>query len=234
MKKVMIITGGSRGIGYAISQHFKQANFKVVNLSRSPNNIEDTLNLETDLASPTSLKEHQTCLIQELEGATQAVIVHCAAGHSSDTVLTANTETLNKDLAINIVSPTLLNQMLLPHMPQSSSVVFIGSTLSEKAVPGCYSYVTSKHAVIGMMRSVCQDLTGKGIHTACICPGFTDTEMLREHIGYEPEAEKSISEMVTFGRLITPEEIAQTVFFAANTPAINGSVIHANLGQIER
>ncbi|RLV59716.1 SDR family oxidoreductase [Parashewanella curva] len=234
MQKVMIVTGGSRGIGYAVSQHFKQAQFKVINLSRSPNNIQDTLNLKTDLSSPTSLKEHQARLIQELEGATQVVIVHCAAGHTGDTIFTANAETLNKDLAINIVSPTLLNQMLLPHMPESSSVIFIGSTLSEKAVPGCYSYVTSKHAVIGMMRSVCQDLAGKGVHTACICPGFTDTEMLREHISHEPEAEKSISQMVTFGRLIAPEEIAKTVFFTANTPAINGSVIHANLGQIER
>jgi 3-oxoacyl-[acyl-carrier protein] reductase len=68
-------------------------------------------------------------------------------------------------------------------MGPGSSVLYVGSTLSEKAVPGSFSYVVSKHAQLGMMRATCQDLMGTGIHTAMVCPGFTDTEMLRNHLG---------------------------------------------------
>jgi NAD(P)-dependent dehydrogenase (short-subunit alcohol dehydrogenase family) len=83
-----------------------------------------------------------------------------------------------------------------------------------------------------MMRATCQDLVGTGIHTACICPGFTDTEMLRDHV--PTEAMGAISAMSAFGRLIDPEEIASTLLWAADSPVLNGAVIHANLGQVER
>lgn len=84
------------------------------------------------------------------------------------------------------------------------------------------------------MRSTCQDLAGTGIHTACVCPGFTDTEMLREHLGNESAAVEAVCEQSTFGRLIQPEEIAETILFCAQNPVINGSVLHSNLGQRER
>ena len=87
--------------------------------------------------------------------------------------------------------------------------------------------------MIGMMRATCQDLAGSGIHTACICPGFTDTEMLRAHVGDSDEVLKMIGNMSSYSRLIEPVEIARSIEFAVANPVINGSVIHANLGQIE-
>ena len=83
------------------------------------------------------------------------------------------------------------------------------------------------------MRATCQDLAGSGIHTACICPGFTDTEMLRAHVGDSQDILDSIAAGSTFGRLIEPDEIARTIEFAIANPVINGTVIHANLGQVE-
>ena len=94
-------------------------------------------------------------------------------------------------------------------------------------------YVTSKHAIVGMMRATCQDLANTGIHTVCVCPGFTDTEMLRTHVGQDEEILKSIASLSTFNRLINPEEIAAAIQFAAKNPVMNGAVMHANLGQIE-
>ena len=117
-------------------------------------------------------------------------------------------------------------------MGAGSCILYVGSTLSEKAVPGSFSYVVSKHAIVGMMRGTCQDLAGTGIHTACVCPGFTDTEMLREHV--PDDAMASVSAMSAFGRLIEPAEVAATLLFAAENPVLNGAVLHANLGQVER
>jgi len=83
-----------------------------------------------------------------------------------------------------------------------------------------------------MMRAVTQDLAGRGIHTACICPGFTDTEMLRAHV--PAEALESVRSMSAFDRLVDPDEIAECLYWASRNPVINGAIIHANLGQIER
>jgi 3-oxoacyl-[acyl-carrier protein] reductase len=86
--------------------------------------------------------------------------------------------------------------------------------------------------MVGMMRATCQDLADTGIHTVCICPGFTDTEMLRAHV--PADALDSIRAMSAFNRLIDPAEIADAIFWAAGSPVIDGAVIHANLGQVER
>ncbi len=130
-----------------------------------------------------------------------------------------------------MVAPNTLNYFAIPYMKRGSSIIYVGSTLAEKAVPGTYTYVVSKHALIGMMRSTCQDLAGQEIHTACVCPGFTDTEMLREHV--PAEAMDGIRAMSAYGRLSDPDEIAETIFWAATNPVINGAVLHANLGQRE-
>ena len=85
-----------------------------------------------------------------------------------------------------------------------------------------------------MMRASCQDLDNSGIHTCCICPGFTDTKMLRQHLGNDEEIIKQVADNMTAHRLVEPQEIAELCYFCANHAVINGSVLHANLGQIER
>mmetsp|Transcript_6836 Transcript_6836/g.11293 ORF Transcript_6836/g.11293 Transcript_6836/m.11293 type:complete len:121 (+) Transcript_6836:250-612(+) len=117
---------------------------------------------------------------------------------------------------------------MIPCVILRSSIIFIGSTLSEKAVGGTLSYSTSKHAVVGLMRATTQDLFGTGIHTSLVCPGFTDTPMLRKHLGDDAD---SIASNNAYGRLVKPEEIAKLVLTTAHSPALNGSVLHANLGQ---
>ena len=57
-------------------------------------------------------------------------------------------------LQINIQAINTLNRALLPLMPAGSSLLLVGSTLSEKAVKGAYSYIVSKHAQLGMMRAI--------------------------------------------------------------------------------
>lgn len=82
------------------------------------------------------------------------------------------------------------------------------------------------------MRSTCQDLDNTGIHTCCVCPGFTNTQMLRDRIADKPEVIAAIEQQVCAKRLIEPNEIAELLFYCAEHPVINGSVMHANLGQI--
>ena len=228
----LVITGASSGIGLATAAVFIESGYTVINLSRSACDVDGVTNITCDLADPNFLPDIETTLLAGIAEAETLCLVHNAARLAHDCVAEISPEELRNVYEINLIAPTVLNRTLLPSMSPGSSILYVGSTLGEKAVPGSFSYVTSKHASIGMMRATCQDLAGSGVHTACINPGFTDTEMLRDHIPADLMAE--IAQMSAYGRLIKPSEIARTLLFAAQTPVINGSVMNANLGQIER
>jgi NAD(P)-dependent dehydrogenase (short-subunit alcohol dehydrogenase family) len=231
--KTLIITGASKGIGFQVAKMAAEKSYRVINISRSDAAHASIENHNIDLAAPDAAGKF-ALLVEELQIDGHITLIHNAAELKSDSAANTATSDFRHTLELNVVAPHILNQILIPKMTQGSGIIYVGSTLSEKAVANTYSYVVSKHALIGMMRSTCQDLANTGIHTACVCPGFTDTEMLRAHVGEDAEIIESLSTLSTFGRLVTPEEIANTIVFAAENPVINGAVIHANLGQVER
>ncbi len=229
--KTAIVTGASKGIGLATATLFCNQGYRVINLSRSPAADERIDNKTIDLSQDDASEQLKRALEDLEEG--PMVLIHNAAVLVNDSALSAKPGDLRRTIDINVIGPHLVNQAILPRMESGSAIIYLGSTLSEKAVANSFSYVTSKHAVVGMMRATCQDLVGTGIHTCCICPGFTNTEMLRTHVSNDSGTLTSLGGMTAFNRLIEPEEIAKTILFAAENPVINGAVVHANLGQIE-
>lgn len=230
----LVITGASRGIGLATAELFAGEGWRVINISRSPIPLSAAVQLDIDLSDPAWESTHTRVLQDAVAGSARIALVHNAGLLGKDSVPTLDAAHLSRALQVNVIAPQQLNRLLLPLMPSGSSIIYVGSTLGEKAVAGACSYVVSKHALIGLMRATCQDLAGRGIHTACVCPGFTDTEMLRAHVGADEAVLGSLAGSMTFGRLIRPSEVAETIRFCALSPVINGSVIHANLGQVER
>ncbi len=230
--RTLVVTGGSRGIGLATARRFCDEHYRVVNLSRtSPpdGRIEShSIDLSRD-----DVEMALNGLLSQLIEPGEITLVHNAAQMDSDSVTTIEAERFTDILRLNVIAPQILNRCLIDRMQPGSSIIYVGSTLAEKAVANAFSYVTSKHALVGMMRATCQDLAGSGVHTACICPGFTDTEMLREHVGDDPRMLGQIAGLSTFGRLIDPGEIAECIYLASRNPVLNGAVVHANLGQIE-
>lgn len=233
MSRVLVITGASKGIGLAVAQRFAEQGYRVINISRSPCPLETVINLSVDLLGPGWARECQAELQEHIGEPTQLVLVHNAAVLTKESVQTATAEVLRQVLELNVIAAAELNGLLIPQMPAGSSIIYVGSTLGTKAVANTYAYVISKHAVVGQMRATCQDLAGTDIHTACVCPGFTETEMLREHLGANPDVREQITAGIAFKRLVKPSEIAETIWFCSQNPVINGAVIHANLGQIE-
>lgn len=230
---IAIISGASVGIGRATARAFQDGGYEVVNLSRRQCDLPGVHNLSCDLAEPTAVGDALEALLAHISGLSEICLVHNASQMRKDSAENCSDQSLRAVLETNLVAVNRINRTLLPAMGPGSSVLYVGSTLSEKAVPGAFSYVVSKHAQLGMMRSTCQDLMGSGIHTALICPGFTDTEMLRNHLGNDEALLQQIGAMNSFGRLIEPEEIASLLFWAHRNPVINGAVLHANLGQKE-
>ncbi len=233
-KKYLVITGGSSGIGLATAKLFLEKEFQVINLSRNLCPLTDVVNIQVDLAIKGFEENLKQELLPQLEDSETVILVHNAARLDKDNVENIQATNLRDILEINVVTPTILNQIVMPKMSKGSAIIYVGSTLSEKAVPGAFSYVTSKHAAVGLMRATCQDLIDRGINTACVCPGFTDTPMLRNHLNDDETIIEQIKTMNAQNRLIEPSEIAQTIYFAATNSVINGAIVHANMGQKER
>ncbi|MFT7049052.1 MAG: 3-oxoacyl-[acyl-carrier protein] reductase [Halioglobus sp.] len=226
----LVITGASRGIGLATAERFLEAGYRVVNISRSASPSPHIIQVNADLFDPGWCDTVAGDISAAVEGASQVTLVHNAALQSHGGVEQLDAQTLRRVLELNVVAPVTLNRLVLPAMKAGSSIIYIGSTLSFKATAGVAAYVTSKHALLGLMRSTCQDLGGSGIHTACVCPGFTDTEMLR---GYGGEILEQLAQASTMGRLVKPVEVAESIFFCASNPAVNGTMLRADLGLIE-
>ena len=228
---VLLITGASAGIGLHAAELFLKSDYQVINLSRRRCPLDAVTHINCDLSEPGFIEQISPQIASTLQAADRIILIHNAAKLTNDSAVETPSNNLREVIEINLIAPNTLNYFTIPYMNEGSAVLYVGSTLSEKAVPNSFSYVTSKHGMVGMMRATCQDLAGRGIHTACICPGFTDTEMLRQHV--PSEAMDSVAQMSAYNRLVQPDEIAQTLLWAAHNPVINGAVLHANLGQIE-
>lgn len=229
-KKLVIITGASKGIGFATANKFVSEGHEVINLSRTNCELEGVTNFNVDLGGKENLQHALDAKIKPAikQHNLPVSLVHNACYYENDTYETLEYDRFLDVLKVNILAVQLLNQNIIPIMQTSSSILYVGSTLSEKASRTCLSYTTSKHAMAGIMKATAQDLAGKNISSTMICPGFTNTEMLREHLQGNLDFAKK---KALFGRLVEPEEIAELIYFCSNNPSVNGSVIHANLGE---
>ncbi len=231
MTKYLVITGGSRGIGKATIAHFIEEQWKVVNISRNPCTLPGVKNISIDLSKPEHVTQFADRLTESVEGASTIALVHNAGYQTKDTVESIELNDLIETLNINVISSSLLNKIFIPLMSPGSAIIYLGSMLAERGVPGNASYIVSKHAVLGLMRATCQDLYGKGISTVCICPGLVETELLRKSM--DDDMIKYLLDNYIIGkRLINPSEIAKVIHSCVASPAINGSIIPVNLGVI--
>ncbi len=169
MSKIAVITGGSKGIGLATAERFKAAGYNIVNISRSPSPMESVHHITADFSQQNWQASVADNLRSVVKGASSIALIHNAAVLYKDSIDQLPAEQLRFVMEVGLVAPAILNQLLLPAMLPGSSILYIGSTLGEKAVANAASYVISKHALVGLMRSTCQDLAGRNIHTACMC-----------------------------------------------------------------
>src|SRR3989339_545404 len=137
--KYAIITGASRGIGLATAKRFLQEGYQVINLARTPCPLPEVKNIKIDL-SVSLVPDTQTRLQHSLTDLLVKPIDTIALIHNAGMV--------HKDRA-----------------HQGSSIIYLGSTLSYKGVSDYFSYIVSKHGVLGMMRASAQDLKPFGIHS---------------------------------------------------------------------
>lgn len=229
MSGTLVISGGSHGIGRATVASFLQSGWRVVNLSRTPCEDPAVHTISVDLAGDQLSDFGWQCALAKLSPtAGRLCIVHNAGEFVRDSAAGVDVDYLQRAFRLMVLAPCLLNGLLVPRLAEHSSIIYVGSTLSELGVPNAFSYIAIKHAVVGMMRATQQDMAGRGVHSCCVCPGVTETRMIS---GDDGRPADFVAKRVSMRRLLKPREVADVIRFAADNASINGAVIHANLGQ---
>lgn len=248
--KVVVITGTSVGIGRASAIKYAAEGAKVIGIARRENLL---LELKADIEAAGGVfvpyvgdvtnKADLEGLIDkavELYGKID-ILINCA-GTTDKLYMCHNTDNEMWDniLAINLTAPYIATKRALKYMlkqENGGSIVNVGSVSSVRACVGGVSYTSSKHAIMGLTRSVAYGYAKMGIRCNLVMPGGVDTylcspERLKTH---DPEG--SVPNSVVCGpmiRLAQPEEIADVIMYASSDDAsiLNGAIIAADAGYL--
>ena len=227
--RTVLVTGGNRGIGYAIAQEFVAAGHRVAVTARSGKGPEGTLSVVADVTDAASLD----AAIKEVEEALGPIEVLVAnAGITKDTLLLRMS-----DEEFESVVDTNLNGVfrVLKRVTKSmlkqkfGRVILIGSVVGLLGSAGQVNYSATKSALVGIARSVTRELGSRNITANVVAPGFIDTDMTSE---LSEELAKSYRERIPAGRFASPEEVAKVVCWLASDDAsyISGAVIPVDGG----
>ena len=123
-------------------------------------------------------------------------------------------------MGVNLKSIFLSFKHAWPHLRNNdgSYMVNVGSISSFVGQAGTPAYTASKHGVLGLSRSIALDYAAVGLRCNCVCPGITDTPMLREHLDATGHAEEALAKRlrrVPTGKALQPDDIARAVLYLA-------------------
>jgi NAD(P)-dependent dehydrogenase (short-subunit alcohol dehydrogenase family) len=222
--KTVVVTGGKRGIGAAISARFASEN--VIPLSSSDLDVTD---------------EAAVARVFEEIGAVD-VLVNNAGVSTSAPLKRTTLADWERQLAVNATGAFLCARAVLPGMAERDSgrIVTVASVASHHGSRYTAGYTASKHAVLGLTRSIAAEVAGTGVTCNAVCPGYVRSDMTARTIETIEartgrDGETALAEMSPLGRLIEPEEVAFAVaFFAAEEAgAINGQTLIIDGGGVQ-
>ncbi len=170
---------------------------------------------------------------------TLQTVVNCAGIVHVGCLHEYSEEDWDRLMDVNLKSIFLSLKYAIPHLREHrrSYMANVGSVGSFIGQAGTPAYTASKHAVLGLSRSIALDYARDGLRCNCICPGITDTPMLRYHLNTTPDPEATLTQRlrrVPTGAVIRPEDVARAaVYFCSETSAgITGTSLVVDGGYI--
>jgi len=248
----VVVTGASRGIGSTIAANFATRGARVSLLGRNAENLHTVAKAlgGASVATPivTDVTDGNSVAAAFAQAREQFGPVHILinnAGQAASAKFTDTDEALwNRIMAVNVNGTYLCARQAVPDMLQVGfgRIVNVASIAGLRGAAYISAYVTSKHAVIGFTRSLALELANKNITVNAVCPGYTDTDIVREAIANivrktgrsEAEALATLVATNPQRRLITPEEVAHTVSWlcAPGAESITGQSIVVAGGEV--
>ncbi len=229
MSRVVVVTGGAKGIGKAVAERFAAQGDRVEAVGRD----------RLDVTDEQMVKEF-------FEQAGPVDVLVNNAGVASGAPLARTTlDDWRAHLDVNATGAFLCTRAVMGGMIERGDgrIVTVASIAGLVGARYTAAYSASKHAAIGLMRSTAAEAAGTGVTANAVCPAYVDTDMTRRTVENivaktgraADEARAEIEKMTPLGRLLEPNEVAAAVVFLASPEAgaINGQTLVLDGGGIQ-
>lgn len=245
--KVAIITGGAGGIGRAAGQLFVAEGARVLLADVDEDALRDAVaeiggnQVSYSVTDVTDLEanEQMVVLAEERYGGVDVMLANAGIEGQVRPIVDYDVATFDRVLAVNVRGVWLGLKAAIPAMQKrgGGSIVITSSTAGVSGSPGISAYITSKHAVIGMMRTAALECAPMGIRVNTVNPSPVETRMMRSlEEGMAPGAGDQVQEMIRtripLQRYGEPDDIARVMLFLASDDSsfVTGSVYMADGG----
>jgi NAD(P)-dependent dehydrogenase (short-subunit alcohol dehydrogenase family) len=229
VSRVVVVTGGTKGIGKAVAERFAAAGERVEAIGRDELDVTD---------------EGQVTAFFERLGRVDVLVNN--AGIASGAPLASTTlDDWRAHFDVNATGAFLCTRAVVGGMIERGDgrIVTVASTAGLAGVRYTAAYAASKHAAVGLMRATAAEVAGTGVTANAVCPAWVRTDMTRRTVENivaktgrtADEAESELEAMTPLGRLLEPDEVAAAVVFLASPEAgaINGQTLLLDGGGLQ-
>ena len=241
LKRAMLLTGASRGIGHATVKRFSSAGWRVITCSRHPfpeqcpwgAGPED--HIQVDLSDHGDTARAIAEIRERLDGGELHALVNNAAispkaeGGARLGSVDTDVDTWSNVFRVNFFAPIMMARGLIEELKKAKgSVVNVTSIAGSRVHPFAgAAYATSKAALASLTREMAADFGRVGVRVNAIAPGEIDTAIL------SPGTDKIVQDQIPMNRLGTPDEVAKIIYVLCSETSsyVNGAEIHINGGQ---
>jgi NAD(P)-dependent dehydrogenase (short-subunit alcohol dehydrogenase family) len=244
--RVALVTGAGRGIGRVTAELLAARGARVMASARSENELAATgLDyVAADLGSPEGC-ERAVAEAEQRLGPVEILVCNHGIGSAHERVIWEQDPALwDETLRVNLSGPFHLSRLVTAGMVQRGygRLVYTSSTAGQVAEPASAAYNSSKHGLLGLMRSVAQDAGPYNVTSNAVLPGWVRTEMAEQSARAEAQ-ERSVTveeiwaergRLYPPGRVVTPREVAEMIAFLASeeSSGVNGEAITVALGAV--
>jgi 3-oxoacyl-[acyl-carrier protein] reductase len=229
--KIALVTGASRGIGYAIAEQLVKDGAKVIGTSTSKEGAGKVPGIGMVLDVRDSNRVDSFFAEIQKQHGDVAILVNNAGITRDNLALRMKDAEFDEVIDTNLRAVFRLSRAVMRGMMKArwGRIINITSVVGACGNPGQANYAAAKAAVVGMTKSLARELGSRNVTVNCVAPGFIDTDMTR---ALPDESKKALLGQIPLGRLGTPQDVAAAVAYLASPAAgyVTGAVLHVNGG----
>ena len=242
-RKVVFVTGGSRGIGKAIALKYAQNGYNVViNYVSDKTNVEELKKKFEELKVECLIEKADVSKSEEVEQIVKKtiekfkkidVLINNAGITRDGLLMRMREEDFDKVIEINLKGTFLVTKSVIPYMlkKRDGKIINLASVVGVTGNAGQCNYSASKAGIIGFTKSIAKELASRNIRANAIAPGFIDTDMTSV---LSDEVKDSINAQIPMKRMGTAQEIANVAYFLGceESSYTTGQVINIDGGMV--